>query len=96
MELIEKISSYLNWLDNDGRQCEMPDWMGGDEWVDCEDGSAETWEFVLLRDAKEELQQATEERDALIAIMKRFIAPQDYPEWQRLPEHLRKQIEGGE
>ena len=61
MELSEKISSYLNWLNNDS---EMPDWMGGSEWASYEDGSAETWEFVLLRDAKEELQQATKERDA--------------------------------
>ncbi len=57
MLLGEQIHDYFAWLDNDDATIEdMPSWMGGSDWHE-ENGTSETWEYVLLRQASDELTQ---------------------------------------
>ncbi len=57
MKLSEKITSFLEWVDDEDATSTMPEWMGELGWCDFEDGSTEAWEFVLLRETVSEIAQ---------------------------------------
>jgi len=53
-------------------------------------------DMLVIEEARKKLTSLQTERDALVQMMKRFIAPQDYPEWLKIPEATRKEIEDAE
>ena len=65
----ERIHDFFAWLDNDDATVEdMPSWMGGSDWCE-ENGTSETWEYVLLRQASNELTQLKTELGQLKKII---------------------------
>jgi hypothetical protein len=72
MKLSKKIKLFLEWIDDEDGRSEKPEWMGGSEWFDC-NGTSEAWEFVLLREAEDEIAKleaelAKQESMAMMAV----------------------------